>query len=191
MHRARKLYTKGGFPVDSWQNSKGFMPRKGYDRGTIKKCRTSVWCGFPSSNRVWRSNNPLRWSPVLQHRRPPLQVFHESGRSTSLFSLCTIQNVRKGVRKPPPPFRTPFVPLSYPLEGTKGYERPRKGLRKNTLSLIRPKAPLSHPFRTPLVARRKRTKGGGGLSYNVIAKKQAKRDGKCFKTTLNGPSLNR
>ena len=143
-----KFYTKGGFRVDSRRNLKGFMPRKGYDRGTIKKCRTSVWCGFPSSNRVWRSNNPLRWSPVLQHRRPPLHVFHELGRSTSLLSLCTIQNVRKGVRKAPP-FRTPFVPLLYPSEGTKGYQRPRKGLRKGTLSLIRLKAPLSYPFRGP------------------------------------------
>ena len=35
---------------------------------------------------------------------------------------------------PPPP---PLYPLSYPLEGTEGYERPQKGLPKGTLSLVR------------------------------------------------------
>ena len=183
-----KFYTKGGFRANSWQNLNGFMPRKGYDMGTKKKCRTAVWCGFPSSKRIWRSNNHLRWSPVLQHRRPPLQ-HHELEPFNQPFSTIYCSKCTKGGTKGTPlsyPFRTTFVPF-------RGYERVRKatkGVTKgypfvdSTESL--PIVPLSYPFRGP-------TKGyeRGRLSYNVIAKKWAKRGGKCFKTTLNGPSLNR
>ena len=145
----RKFVHERGFRAEYWQNLGVFMPRKGYDTGTKKKRRNEAWCGFPSSNVVRRNNNHLRWSPVLQHRRPPLQVYHKSGRSTGHFPLCTIQNVRKGVRKPPPPFRTPLRTLSYP----RGYERvgkAKKGVTKGypfvDSTESSPFVPLSWPY---------------------------------------------